>query len=79
MTSPLDSPFTSRYGSAEMRAIWSDDYKRKLWRRIWVALADAQSTAGVVTQAQVADVRAHAEVLNTARALEIEKERLAMM
>ncbi len=74
VTSPLDSPFTSRYGSAEMRAIWSDDNKRKLWRRIWVALAEAQSAAGVVTREQVEDLRVHAEILNTARALEIEKE-----
>lgn len=70
----LDSPFTSRYGSAEMRAIWSDDNKRKLWRRLWVALAEAQSAAGVVTRAQVDDLRRQADSLNTARALEIEKE-----
>lgn len=70
----LDSPFTARYGSAEMRAIWSDDNKRKLWRRIWVALAEAQSTAGIVTQEQVEDLRSQADHLNTARALEIEQE-----
>jgi len=70
----LDSPFASRYGSAEMRAIWSDANKRKLWRRIWVALADAEAQAGVVTPEQVADLKQHADQLNTARALEIEKE-----
>jgi adenylosuccinate lyase len=70
----LDSPFAARYGSAEMRAIWSDDNKRRWWRRIWAALAEAQAAAGVVTTQQAADVRAHAEALNTARALEIEKE-----
>lgn len=72
--SPLDSPFSSRYGSAEMRAIWSDANKRKLWRRIWVALAEAEAQAGVVTPEQVADLKQHADQLNTARALEIEKE-----
>src|SRR6185436_17873496 len=71
---PLDSPFASRYGSAEMRAIWSDANKRKLWRRIWVALAEAEAQAGVVTPEQVADLKQHADQLNTARALEIEKE-----
>jgi len=70
----LDSPFASRYGSAEMRAIWSDAHKRKLWRRIWVALAEAQAQAGLVTPEQVADLRASAEKLHTERALEIEKE-----
>ena len=70
----LDSPFAARYGSAEMRALWSDAHKRSLWRTLWVALAEAQSRAGIVSPAQVADVRAHAGTLNTARALEIERE-----
>jgi adenylosuccinate lyase len=72
--SNLDSPFASRYGSAEMRAIWSDALKRLYWRRIWVALADAQAQAGLVTSEQVADLRANAEKINVARSLEIEKE-----
>lgn len=74
MTSALDFPFSARYGSDEMRAIWSDDYKRKTWRRIWVALAEAQAEAKLVTAAQVADLKRHAEKPNTKRALEIEKE-----
>ena len=41
----LDSPFAGRYGSPEMRAIWSDAHKRALWRQIWVALAEAEHTA----------------------------------
>jgi adenylosuccinate lyase len=70
----LDSPFASRYGSDEMRALWSDAYRRRLWRRLWVALAEAQALAGVVSEGQVADLRAHADQPNTARALEIERE-----
>jgi adenylosuccinate lyase len=70
----LDSPFAARYGSPEMRAIWSDANKRALWRQIWVALAEAQAAAGVVTEAQLADVRAHAGKPNTKRALAIEQE-----
>src|SRR5687768_15119063 len=70
----LDSPFASRYGSDDMRALWSDAHRRGLWRRVWVALAEAQARAGVVSEAQVADLRAHAGVPNTARALEIERE-----
>jgi adenylosuccinate lyase len=72
--SALDSPFASRYGSDEMRALWSDAHKRRLWRRLWVALAEAQGQAGVVSAAQVEDLRAHADQPNTARALEIERE-----
>lgn len=75
MTTPLyDSPFSSRYGSTEMRALWSDERRRKLWRRIWVALAEAQQSAGLVTAEQVADLKAHADDIDIPRALEIEKE-----
>jgi len=65
---------SSRYGSDEMRAIWSDANKRALWRKIWLALAEAQARAGVVTPEQLADVKAQAPRPNTERALEIERE-----
>ncbi|MBI1877587.1 MAG: adenylosuccinate lyase [Chloroflexi bacterium] len=68
------SPFTWRYGSDEMRHIWSEAHKRRLWRRLWVALAEAQQAAGLVSQEQVDDLRAHADQLDVDRALEIEAE-----
>ncbi|GAP62880.1 adenylosuccinate lyase [Ardenticatena maritima] len=68
------SPFTWRYGSPEMRAIWSEVEKRRLWRRIWVALAEAQAAAGLVTAEQVADLRAHMDEIDIERAHEIEAE-----
>ena len=40
------SPLTWRYGSDEMRRIWSEVHKRRLWRRIWVALAEVQVELG---------------------------------
>ena len=68
------SPFSSRYGSPEMRALWSEEHRRKLWRRIWIALADAQQQAGLVKPELVADLRAHADQIDLKRALEIENE-----
>ena len=68
------SPFTWRYGSPEMRALWSEAAKRRLWRRIWVALAEAQHAAGLVTAAQVADLAAHQDEIDLARAQAIEAE-----
>ncbi|MEZ4832271.1 MAG: hypothetical protein R2873_09780 [Caldilineaceae bacterium] len=53
------SPLTWRYGSAEMRRVWSEAEKRRLLRRFWVALAEAQHAAGLVTAEQVADLRTH--------------------
>jgi len=68
------SPLSWRYGSAEMRSVWSEVHKRRLWRRIWVALAEAQAGLGLVTPAQVADLRAHADEVDVERALQIEAE-----
>ena len=68
------SPLTWRYGSEEMRRVWSEAEKRRLLRRFWVALAQAQHEAGLVTSAQVADLRAHQDDIDIARATEIERE-----
>ena len=68
------SPFTWRYGSEEMRFIWSEVYKRRLMRRVWVALAAAQHVAGLVSAEQLADLDAHADDVDIDRALQIERE-----
>lgn len=68
------SPYTWRYGSEAMRRVWSLETQRKLWRRIWLALAEAQQQAGLVRADQVADLRAHVDDIDIARALEIEAE-----
>jgi adenylosuccinate lyase len=67
------SPFTWRYGSDGMREIWSEAHKRRLWRRIWVALAEAEAQAGLVRSEQVEDLRAHADAVDLERAHEIEQ------
>jgi adenylosuccinate lyase len=66
------SPFTWRYGSEEMRHLWSEAHRRLLWRRIWVALAEAQAELGLVAPEEAADLRAHAGDVDIERALEIE-------
>ncbi len=71
--SVYQSPFTWRYGSDEMRQIFSEIHRRQLWRRIWVALARAQATVGLVTAAQLADIEAHADDIDLDRALAIEQ------
>ena len=68
------SPFAWRYGSERMRALWSETHKRRLWRRLWVALALAQSEAGLVTPEQVADLRAHQDEVDIEAAHAIERE-----
>lgn len=68
------SPFSWRYGSAEMRAIWSDTAKRRLWRSIWVSLARVEAQYGLVTGEQVAELEAHTDDVDISRALEIEAD-----
>ncbi|MBO6001214.1 MAG: adenylosuccinate lyase, partial [Spirochaetales bacterium] len=66
------SPLTWRYGSDEMKAVWSEKNKRLLLRRIWIALASVQNKAGLVSDEQLEDLKAHAEDIDIERALEIE-------
>lgn len=42
------SPFTERYGTDDMRNIFSDKYRHRIWRELWYALAKAQYDLGVV-------------------------------
>ncbi|MFW5703750.1 MAG: adenylosuccinate lyase [Patescibacteria group bacterium] len=68
------SPFSWRYGSSEMRSIFSEAHKYRLWRRIWVALARAQSKAGLVSQEELSDLQASESKIDIDRILELEKE-----
>ena len=76
---PLDyqtylSPFTWRYGSPALRQVWSEVNKRRLWRQLWVALAQVQAEYGLLRPEQVADLRQHADQVDIERALQIEAE-----
>ena len=66
------SPLTWRYGSDEMKGIFSEVHKRKLLRRVWIALARAEMKAGIVTEEQVKELEAHKDDINIDRATEIE-------
>ncbi len=68
------SPLTWRYGSDEMKTIFSEVHKRKLLRRVWIALARAESKAGIVTEEQVRELESHKDDIDINRATEIENE-----
>ena len=57
-----------------MRQIWSENHKRRLWRQIWVALAQAQKPYGLVTDAQLDELRGHMQAIDIERAQAIENE-----
>ncbi len=66
------SPFTWRYGSDEMKRIFSEENKRLLLRRVWIALARAEMKYGLVTEEQLGELIAHKDDINIDRASEIE-------
>ncbi len=57
-----------------MRSIWSEANKRRLWRTLWVTLAEIQAEYGLVRPEQAADLRQHQDDLDIERALQIEAE-----
>jgi len=68
------SPYTWRYGSQEMRKVWSEFYKRRVWREIWVNLAEVQQEFGLVSAEQVADLRSQVALVDIKRSFEIEEQ-----
>jgi adenylosuccinate lyase len=68
------SPFSWRYGRPELRALFSEHERRKLWRAVWIALAESQAKSGLVSAAEIADLRAHGEDIDLDAALAIERE-----
>ena len=59
------SPFSTRYASEEMQYLFSEDFKFKTWRRLWIALAKAEKELGLnITDEQIAELEANAENIN---------------
>lgn len=70
-----ENPLISRYASTEMSGIFSDDKKFRLWRKLWIALAESEKELGLpVTDAQIAAMKKHAEDINYEVAEAREKE-----
>ena len=74
-TNKYVSPFSTRYSSDEMQYVFSEEFKFKTWRRLWIELAKAEKELGLdITDKQIAQLEAHAEDINfeVARARERE-------
>jgi adenylosuccinate lyase len=69
------NPLVERYASRDMSWIFSPQYKFQTWRRLWVALAEAEAEVGLdISQEQIAELRAHIEDINFAVAEAQEKK-----
>lgn len=69
------SPLVDRYASQAMQRIWSARHKFQTWRKIWLAVAEAEHEVGLpVSKEQVEELRANLEVTDEDIALAKEYE-----
>lgn len=69
------NPLITRYASREMAEAFSDDKRFKLWRKLWIALAESEMELGLnITQAQVDELKQYAETVNFELAEKFERE-----
>mgnify|MGYP000178213357 CR=1 FL=1 len=77
MTQPeqlYDNPLIARYASAEMSELWGPQRKFSTWRRLWVALAEAEAELGLpITAEQIAELRANVDRIDFAAAERYER------
>jgi adenylosuccinate lyase len=70
MTNEYDNPLVTRYASKEMAELWGPLRKFRTWRRLWVALAEAERELGLpaadgqtprIRSEQIEELRKHVE------------------
>ncbi|MCQ2478262.1 MAG: adenylosuccinate lyase, partial [Clostridia bacterium] len=70
------SPLSTRYASKEMQYAFSDGYKFKTWRKLWIALAKAEKKLGLdITDEQIAELEKFKDDIN----FDVAKEREALV
>lgn len=75
MNDIYETPLNSRYASDEMKRLFSNDTRFKLWRKLWIALAEAQKELGLdITDEQIEEMKRYAEDINYEVARQKEKE-----
>ncbi|MDZ7617248.1 MAG: adenylosuccinate lyase, partial [Patescibacteria group bacterium] len=74
-TSRYDNPLIDRYASQAMAELWSPQRKFSTWRRLWVALAEAEAELGLpITQEQIAELRTQVDQIDFAAANRYERQ-----
>jgi adenylosuccinate lyase len=68
------SPLAERYASATMLSLWSSQTRHGLWRRLWVALAEAERDLGAdIPAAAIAEMKQHLDDIDFVKVAEYEK------
>ncbi len=69
------NPLCTRYASEEMQHAFSDEKRFRLWRKLWIALAESEIELGLnITPGQVAELKKYADDINYELAESYEKE-----
>ena len=59
------SPLSTRYSSAQMQYIFSEQFKFRTWRKLWISLAKAEKQLGLdITDEQIRQLEEHADDIN---------------
>jgi adenylosuccinate lyase len=75
MKNTYESPLNSRYASKEMQSLFSPDIKFKTWRKLWIALAEAEKELGLsITEEQIEELKKYMDEINYELAEQKEKE-----
>ncbi|MBR3241453.1 MAG: adenylosuccinate lyase [Parasporobacterium sp.] len=75
MNEKYESPLSSRYASEYMLKLFSHETRIRTWRKLWVALAEAESELGLpISKEQVEELRANVENIDYECAAKREKE-----
>ncbi len=65
MKDRYESPLNSRYASSQMQELFSPDRKFRTWRKLWIALAEAEMELGLpITQAQIDELKQNQDNIN---------------
>lgn len=75
MRNTYESPFNARYASNEMQELFSPNRKFRTWRKLWIALAEAEKELGLgITNEQISELKKYKDDINYETAERIEKE-----
>lgn len=73
--SVYQNPLNTRYASREMQENFGDEKRIRLWRKLWIALAESEMELGLpISQEQVDELKAHAEDIDFEKAAEYERQ-----
>ena len=73
--SVYSNPLITRYASREMAEAFSDEKRFKLWRKLWIALAESEMELGLnITKEQIDELKKYAEDINFELAEQFERE-----